>query len=442
MHLSLLDVARGSALMALLPIASVHAQAKAPEDAASAHAAAAQTAPVERDATADARELRRVFHLANGQVVRVASRWSDDHWEYRNKSGWNALAPAQVIDVALESDLLKEWNTRRDRVDLAKLDERVKLAAWAMQQGLVQEGLEQCDVVLARDPDRAGVLELLRRDGLMNTPSPAGSGTDAAQTKDAFYRWAASMPPSGREIAVNALRKQGRNEAMREDLAKELRSPVVTRRAFGALALRRLFRGEALEPLVLHAVLDPSEDVRTLSALALRAANEPGVIVPVVRALESDSQAARTRAAEALGAMGYAAAVEPLVERLQMAVAADASGGGGGGRIPHSYIFVGRQVAYIQDYDVLVAQYQSAAKPKVNVLIEGAVQDSAVIGVQDVSYSVESSTIQRSLQKLTGYTDAKSAKDWQKWWAANGSKWQSSDLSKTADAVNATGAKG
>jgi hypothetical protein len=161
-----------------------------------------------------------------------------------------------------------------------------------------------------------------------------------------------------------------------------------------------------------------------------------------VRTLESDSQAARTRAAEALGAMGYAAAVEPLVERLQMAVAADASGGGGGGRISHSYIFVGRQVAYIQDYDVLVAQYQSAAKPKVNVLIEGAVQDSAVIGVQDVSYSVESSTIQRSLQKLTGYTDAKSAKDWQKWWAANGSKWQSSELSKTADAANATGAKG
>jgi len=220
------------------------------------------------------------------------------------------------------------------------------------------------------------------------------------------------MPPSGRELAVNALRKLEKTDAMRDELTKELRSPIVARRTFGALALRRLYRGEALEPLIQHAVLDPSEDVRTLSALALKAANEPGVIVPVVRALESDSQTVRVRAAEALGNMGYAAAVEPLVGRLEMA--ADSSGGGsGGGRIPHS-----------------------------NILIEGAVQDSAVIGVQYVSYSVESSTIEQSLSRLTGYTDAKSAKDWQKWWAANGSKWQSSDLSKTADAANATGAKG
>jgi hypothetical protein len=441
MQISNPGVARRLALVSSLAIMAWLAPANA--GAQSGGAQDAQPA-AERDAAADARELRRIFHLSNGLVVRVVSRWSEDHWEYKNKSGWNALAPAQVVDVALESDRLKEWNARRDRADLAKLDERVKLAAWAIQQGLVQEGLEQCDVVLSRDPDRAGALEILRRDGLMNVPSPLANGADgadAAQARDAFYRWAASMPPSGRELAVNALRKLEKTDAMRDELTKELRSPIVARRTFGALALRRLYRGEALEPLIQHAVLDPSEDVRTLSALALKAANEPGVIVPVVRALESDSQTVRVRAAEALGNMGYAAAVEPLVGRLEMA--ADSSGGGsGGGRIPHSYIFVGRQIAYIQDYDVLVAQAQAAAKPKVNILIEGAVQDSAVIGVQYVSYSVESSTIEQSLSRLTGYTDAKSAKDWQKWWAANGSKWQSSDLSKTADAANATGAKG
>jgi hypothetical protein len=376
---------------------------------------------------ADAKEARRMLHLANGQTVRVVSRWNADHWEYRNKAGWQVLAPGQVGRAVLERDVLREWTARRDQADLKQVAERVELARWALAAGLVTEGLAQIDVVLAREPDCADALALLRPHGLVNVPALSGPETQLAAQKETLYRWAAARPISGREMAVMELGRLARDAALEEELSRELRSPIVTRRSFGALALRRLFPGRGIKPLLSRAVLDPSEDVRRLSALALHAAGEPGVIVPVVRALESGSSGVRANAAEALGNMEYTAAVEPLIGRLAVASAAQS---GSGGRIPHSYIFVGNQIAYVQDFDVQVAQYAAIAKPIVNTLVEGDVLDAAVIGVQEVMYEVEIAMIGKSLQKLTGAQKGKSAKEWLKWWDENGSSWKSSDLSK------------
>jgi HEAT repeats len=381
---------------------------------------------------ADSKEMKRMLHLSNGQIIRVVSRWSGDHWEYKNKSGWRALAPGQVNQAVLESEVLKTWNAERDHADLKKVEDRVKLARSALASGLTQEGMAQIDVVLAREPDQADALALLDRKGLMNVPSLDGPPDGLAERKDTLYRWAASVPISGRELAVRELGGLDHDDALRDELTKELGSMIVTRRTFAALALRRIYPGGAVKPLLRHAVLDPSEEVRDLSALALRAVNEPAVIVPVVRALSSDSSSVRANAAEALGVMGYSAAVQPLIERLAIAsAAADSSGR----TPPHGYIFVGSQMAYVQDFDVQVAQYAAIAKPIVNTLISGDVLDAGVIGVQDVVYEVEVATIGKSLQKLTGVPRGKTAKEWLKWWDENGSKWQSADLSRKTPAT-------
>jgi hypothetical protein len=175
-------------------------------------------------------------------------------------------------------------------------------------------------------------------------------------------------------------------------------------------------------------VLDPSEEVRVGSAHALRAAHEPAVCVPIVKVmLEGKSGRLRMQAAEALGNMGYAAAVEPLMDRLMMASAPNTAESN---RLPHSNIFVGRQMAYIQDFDVQVAQFQAVADPKVNVLIEGSVQDSAVVGELDVDYAEESTMVRTSLEKLTAERPGRTPKDWLAWWQKNGSKWRSEDLSR------------
>ncbi|HKC25741.1 MAG TPA: HEAT repeat domain-containing protein [Thermoanaerobaculia bacterium] len=399
-------------------------------------ASAASSTPVHGQNTpgpteSTAPEARRIFHLQSGQTIRVLAREKDGGFEYHGKEGWKSLAPGMVLSSELESDVLKEWNAKKAVAAPSDVAARTKLADWALSAGLAVEGLEEMTAVLALDPDRKEALDSLAAHAdVMNVPkiNLAGDLTPdrTADSLSALLRFGASVPGAARELAVIELGRAPRDEALQKELLAELRSKIVTRRSFAALALRRLLPGQAVKPLILHAVLDPSDEVRKDSSLALRTMNEPGVIVPIVRVLEkSPSSDLRRNAAEALGNAGYAAAVQPLVARLSAA----ASDAGSAGRVPHAHIFVGTQVAYIQDFDVEVAQFQAVADPKVNTLIEGSVLDAAVAGVQNGDVSAEVATARTSLERLTHASPGKTSKAWLAWWDANGSKWRSEDLS-------------
>jgi hypothetical protein len=378
--------------------------------------------------SADAPEARRILHLRNGQTIRVLSRERKGVWEYHGKSGWKELGDGFVVSCALESEVLREWTAKKAGIPPADYAARAKAADWALSAGLAAEGLEEMTNVLAFEPDRKEVLESLAAHAdVMSVPaidpSPARRGPTTAE----LLRFGASMPGAARELAVLELKKLPRDKELTDLLLGELRSNVVTRRSFGALALRRIVPGEGVKPLLRHAVLDPSDEVRRSASLALRAVDEPGVIVPVVRVLEtSPSASLRKNAAEALGDMGYAAAVEPLMMRLM----AGSSPASDSSRVPHSYIFVGRQVAYIQDFDVQVAQNQAVADPQVGVLIEGSVLDAAVAGVQNVDTSVELASVRNALEKLTSASPGKNSKAWLAWWQQNSASWKSEDLSR------------
>jgi len=376
----------------------------------------------------DARELRRIVHLQSGQTLRAVTRFADGRWEYRGKEGWRQLEPGLVASTEPESEVLRAWKEKKSAAPASDLGLRAQAADWALTAGLVQEGLEELDAVLAFDPDNAAALDSLRTHAnVMHVPSIKVPAAELAEAKQALLRFGASMPAAGRELAVLELGKLPHDEKLRDELLLELRSRIDARRSFAALALRRLLPGDGIKPIMLHAVLDPSQEVRTASSLALRAAKEPGLILPIVRVLEkSESPELRMRAAEALGNMGYGAAVQPLVARL----AAAQSDAGSAGRIPHSNIFVGRQIAYIQDFDVEVAQFQAVADPQINVLIEGSALDAAVAGVQDMNVAVEVAAVRGSLERLTGDSPGKSTKAWLAWWEKNGSKWLSEDLSR------------
>ncbi|MCA9317892.1 MAG: HEAT repeat domain-containing protein, partial [Planctomycetes bacterium] len=179
--------------------------------------------------------------------------------------------------------------------------------------------------------------------------------------------------------------------------------------------------------LLMHAVLDPSEDVRASSARALAATGEPGVIVPMVRALNSRQPRVRLQAAQALGHTGFAAAVEPLMTHLSALSAAQSSVDR---RVPHGNIFIGKQFAYIQDFDVEVAQFQAVADPQVNVLIEGDVLDAGVRAVHEYSFVYESKAVRGSLERLTGERPGHTARAWQRWWEQNHERWSAEALSR------------
>lgn len=398
--------------------------------AASPSLAAGRAGRAGEDPDGPSPEARRILHLHNGQTIRVLSRQKNGIWEYHGKAGWKELAAGAVASSILESEVLREWNTKKSAAAPSDLPARSRSADWALSAGLAAEGLEEMTAVLALDPDRREVLESLAAHAdVMSVPAidlaPARRSASAA----ALLRFGASVPGAARELAVLELGKLPRDAELTALLLAELRSNVVTRRSFGALALRRLQPGEGVKPLLRHAVLDPSDEVRRSSSLALRAVGEPGVIAPVVRVLEtSDSAVLRKNAAEALGDMGYPAAVEPLVARL--AAPAVPAGSGEPGRAPHAYIFVGRQVAYLHDFDVQVAQNQAIADPQVGVLIEGSSLEAAVLGVQNVDTAVELASVRTSLEHLTHASPGKTSKAWLAWWQANASSWRSEDLSK------------
>jgi hypothetical protein len=386
-------------------------------------------APATESEDGSAPEARRILHLRNGQTIRVLSRERKGIWEYHGKSGWKELAEGFVASFALESDVLREWNAKKATTAPADLGARAKAADWALSAGLAAEGLEEMTNVLAFDPDRKEVLESLAAHAdVMSVPAVDPAPARRSQSTADLLRFGASVPGAARELAVLELKKLPRDQELTGLLLAELRSNIVTRRSFGALALRRLVPGEGVKPLLRHAVLDPSDEVRRSSSLALRAVGEPGVIVPVVRLLEtSDSASLRKNAAEALGDMGYAAAVEPLMMRLMPG----SNPGGDAGRLPHSHIFVGTQIAYIHDFDVQVAQNQAVADPQVGVLIEGSVLDAAVAGVQNVDTAVELAAVRSSLEKLTNASPGKNSKAWLAWWQQNSASWKSEDLSRT-----------
>jgi hypothetical protein len=397
--------------------------------------ARAETSQVASSTDADAREARRILHLANGQTVRVVSRKAGDLWEYRSKDVWKSVPASRVERVALEADVLRQWRALEAACDpvagrivqRGDVSRSVELVRWALDAGLASEGLSVADAILAIEPDQPQLLAILEGSDDVSVPSLDVAPAEIAAAQAALLRFGASMPPAVREYAVRELKRAGTTDSMREELARELASNVTSRRSFAALALRRMFPGAEVKPLVLHAVLDPSAEVRQSASLALRAVDEPGVIVPIVRVLdESSSPSLRANAAEALGHMHYAAAVEPLMNRL---IAANAPQSGGGSRIPHSSIFVGTQIAYIQDFDVEIAQASAIADPKINVLLEGASLEAAVQGVQQVSVSVEVATIRTALGRITGVNPGASSKDWIAWWQKNADAWRSADRS-------------
>jgi hypothetical protein len=151
-----------------------------------------------------------------------------------------------------------------------------------------------------------------------------------------------------------------------------------------------------------------------------------------VRALASPAPTIRTNAAAAMGEMGYAAAVEPLVARLSAALQSSSAA-----RVPHAHVFFGRQTSYLQDFDVEVAQFQAVADPQVNVLIEGAVLDAAVIGVRAEAVQIELAAIRGALARLTGARPGHTARAWLAWWEEHGETWRAADHARPATKAGA-----
>lgn len=410
-----------SALAALVPLAPMAPMAPGAPEARWSPQDPPGTPGTEKARDDDgSRPLRRILHLAGGTTLRGVTRRSEDGaWEVRSGGGWRRLPPEAVVRAVPERAVRAELRARERVTPDDDPVARAGVGSWALGEGLLEEGLTTLETLLAAHPDlpaaRAALATHAHR---FDLPRVDPLAEDAQGASDELRRWASARSTTSREMAVLELARLRDREGLEEVLVRDLFAGTVQRRSFATLALRRLFPGHALRPLIHRAVLDSSEDVRTGAARALRTTGRVGVIVPVAKALDSTHPKVRLHAAQALGHMGYPSAVEPLITRL-----AALQSGSAGHTVPHSHIFVGRQFAFIQDFDVEVAQFQAVADPQINVLVEGEVLDVGVRSVRDAYFVSESRAIRTSLEQLTGERPGRTNRSWLGWWEENRARW-------------------
>ncbi len=183
------------------------------------------------------------------------------------------------------------------------------------------------------------------------------------------------------------------------DLRRGLRSknPAV-RRAAGRLGAHQK-EMDLVRPLA-EASLQSKETLGRLhAASALQDLDADSALAVWSHALFRGRFQERLFAVENLGRSQISGAIQPLM----VAVAASR-------RAPGRFVFCGRQVALVTDFDVEIAQAAAIAKPKISVLMEGAALEVRVVS------STLSRAACRSLRRLTGENPGPGEEDWLRWW--------------------------
>lgn len=319
-----------------------------------------------------------------------------------------------------------------------------KLGVWAARSGLGAESRTCFEAALVADPEHAAAREALSqqksdgkwleggkllqakgfvsRDGAWMLQEEADLRDRQAEARkdlspgekrvEELLAGAGKGPEAARKFAVDALAKLP-NETLYRPALRALRRGEPGSRVAAARVLGRVKDDtDVLRPLIRSAVMDRDRDVRFAAAGALREIGNPDVVKPLARAMWSSVPEIRSNAAESLGEVGGAAAVEWLITRVMTT-------GGPGAR---NNIFFGSQVTYVSDFDVEIAQAAQIGDPIVQTIREGAMLDVRVLNVREEYTLMERRVVYLTLQKATGRSFGEDAAAWKSWYDADGKR--------------------
>jgi hypothetical protein len=211
-----------------------------------------------------------------------------------------------------------------------------------------------------------------------------------------------------RELARKSLAALPAARLVRPCMLTLERGPVPSR-LYATETLAGTKSDESLTALIRASIMDVSPEVRAAATDAVKAADHPDAIFPYVRAMESPYAPVRMNAVAAVGALGDIRGIETIIRRLK--------GIHGGG--PRVNIFVGRQMSYIRDFDVEIAQAAQIGDPIIGTLQEGVTLDVRVFSVEEDITTVERRLLYRSLKKITGEDLGEDTAAWVSWWKEN-----------------------
>ena len=322
-------------------------------------------------------------------------------------------------------------------------EDRVAVALWCREKGLLPESTAQFREAARLDPENAAAREalgdkrvdgrwvtseeamarkgLVRHEGRWVLPeekailgATAEEKAKSTREEDRARRLIETMAAGGETQARMA------REALAgvEDrfkvapLAFALRARSKAVRLHAASELGRIRDRRALKALVARALRDPEADVRAACVDAAKAFGDPELLAPFFRSFVSAGSAeVRAAAAEAIGRTGDVRGTAILVYSLE------AHGGG-----PRGHIYTANQMSFVQDFDVEVAQTAFIADPQIGVLQDGASLDVQCVSNEWYKTGVERQAIVGALRNLTGAKHGDDAAAWKAWMAANRDK--------------------
>jgi hypothetical protein len=333
-----------------------------------------------------------------------------------------------------------EYKERAAKVAKDDANGHYLLGLWCEKNGLHDEARLEFEKVVALSPDHVGARQslgyvrhgkrwltreesmkrkgLVKHDGTWMLPEevairllPKTEKARKAEAEKKARKILKNMLKGGPKVErISMKAMEGIQDRYKvEPLAYALRYPSETVRVYAAKELGRIEDRRALRPLIHRSVIDPSETVREVAFEAVMQFNDPNLLAPYAKAMNSKNQAVRIHAAKAVGGLGDIRGIEYLVYRLS------AHGGG----VQRAHIYLATQLSFVQDFDVEVAQTAFIADPIVGILQEGQVLDVRVLATERKADIVERRVIRRSLRKLSGVDMGDDAEAWAKWWGKN-----------------------
>ncbi len=346
------------------------------------------------------------------------------------------------VDVVLRDETARDvFAARRKDVADGDVAALYTLALWAQRVGLAAEARRCAEAVTRAEPEHEGARALLEQqkvDGawlsgeallsakgfvsrggrwVLREEAEAAArkgrpvremGEDERRVADLLHR-AAEAPERARKFAREALDGMS-PDALARPALRALRRGTPAERRIAAGLLARWGDVDAVRPLINTAIKDREKSVRAAAVAALEAIDHEDTLRPFARALWSDTPVIRTHAAEALGAFGGVASVQWIIRRLK-------TGGGPGAR---NNIFVGRQLSYISDFDVEIAQASQIGDPIVGTIREGVILDTRVLGVQEEFTTVERRVFYNALRTASGEAIGDDVALWDAWFEREG----------------------
>ena len=355
--------------------------------------------------------------LADGRVVVGKVRTVGENLEISTRDGVVTVAKSEITGIRTDKELraeLKKLAKRQDDSAFAHL----QLARTARSYGLTREMWGHLDRVLElADPEQdASVRRLSSKFLAKLEPELLSAAKRQGDTKSRVVamlnKVRLSTPPSKRAAVIELLTHEPRADQVLRELSRRGLLPEQRVVAVSAL-LRRPVPGNDRFAYV-ATVLDDDREARRGAVQAIRELGDTGKAVRYLApGFLSDSPTMRMRMAEAYTELGNAEEAVPLLVLAgPLAGTPRLANGGNTGVRAHMYALTQR--AYIEDFDVEIAQAAAVANPIVGRVDDGVVLDVTVAAVITMRVPIIRS-YRRALAALTGSDPGRNPATWRHW---------------------------